>query len=285
MSTLKIHARTLSHHVTWFLGTRFPQVFPLVFVVGYLKSGSTWAAQLVAHVLELPFPRFSLLPIGCPAVVHGHERVWKRYPKCVYVMRDGRDVMVSQYFFMSKSIPDGDNPRMTARQHRMFPSLVNKVNVHDNLTAFVNRMMRKPESARANWGEHLRSYYASDNPNVVLLRYEDLMQDGPNTLGRVMSELTGEEADADRVRESLDRFSFERQAGRRRGDERRSNFLRKGLVGDWTNHFTRSAAEAFDRSCGDMLIRAGYETDRSWVESCNPALPDPAAALTTGNRS
>ncbi len=36
---------------------------------------------------------------------------------------------------------------------------------------------------------------------------------------------------------------------RRRGDEQRTNFLRRGLVGDQANDFTRSAAEAFDRSC------------------------------------
>ncbi len=36
---------------------------------------------------------------------------------------------------------------------------------------------------------------------------------------------------------------------RRRDDEQRTNFLRRGLVGDQANDFTRSAAEAFDRSC------------------------------------
>ncbi len=103
----------------------------------------------------------------------------------------------------------------------------------------------------------------------------------PNALGRAMSELTGEAADPDRARASLDRFSFERQAGRRRGDEQRSSFYRKGLVGDWANYFTRSAAEAFDRSCGDMLIRAGYEPDHSWVRSFRPGAEDPGTAAAT----
>lgn len=67
--------RAASHHVTWFLGTRFTKAIPLVFVVGYPKSGTTWACQLVADYMQLPFPRYSLLPIGCPAVVHGHERM------------------------------------------------------------------------------------------------------------------------------------------------------------------------------------------------------------------
>lgn len=267
---LKLHLRTVSHHVTWFLGTRFPGAIPLVFVVGYPKTGTTWVCQLVADYLQLPFPRFSLLPVGCPAVVHGHERVWKRYPKCVYVMRDGRDAVVSQYFHIAQTIPEGDHPRLTARQRRMFPGLVNKANVHDNFPGFVDRMMTRPQSSRANWGEHVRSYYESDNPNVVLIRYEDLLHDGEAALARAMARLTGEEADLDRVRDALRRFSFERQAGRRRGVEQPSSFLRKGQVGDWANYFTRQAAETFDRACGEMLIRSGYEPDRSWVASCAP---------------
>lgn len=67
------------------------------------------------------------------------------------------------------------------------------------------------------------------------------------------------------------------------GDEQGSSFLRKGQVGYWANYFTRSAAEAFDRRCGEMLIRAGFETDHSWVEPCAPALPDAAAAAGAGS--
>ncbi len=54
---LKLRMRVASHNLTWLLGTRFPKSIPLVFVVGYPKSGSTRAAQLVSHCLELPYPR------------------------------------------------------------------------------------------------------------------------------------------------------------------------------------------------------------------------------------
>ncbi len=271
---MSIHARirTASHHVTWFLGTRFPGSIPLVFVVGYPKSGTTWVCQLVADYLQLPFPRFSLLPVGCAAVVHGHERVWKSYRQGVYVLRDGRDAVVSAYFAESAAIPEGDHPPMTRRQRRLFPGLVNKANVRDNIARFVERQMKKPHAARANWADHLRSYYEVKNPNVALMRYEDLLHDGEATFGRAMSELTGEEANLDRVRGALARFSFDKQSKRRPGREG-AGFLRKARTGDWKTHFTRAAGQIFDRYCGDMLIQTGYERDHSWID----ALPEHTA--------
>jgi len=66
----------------------------------------------------------------------------------------------------------------------------------------------------------------------------------------------------------MEKYSFERQAGRPRGVERKNIYYRKGQTGDWKNHFTRDLAEVFDHFCGEALIRAGYERDRSWVDRC-----------------
>ena len=60
-------------------------------------------------------------------------------------------------------------------------------------------------------------------------------------------------------------FSFERQAGRRPGEEGKRSFLRKGIVGDWRKHFNQEAGEIFNRYAGSELILLGYEQDTSWV--------------------
>ena len=285
---LKLSLVAASHRVTWFLGTRFPDAVPLVFVVGYPKSGTTWAGQLVADYLRLPFPRWSLLPVACAAVVQGHEPVRKRYRKGIYVLRDGRDVLVSQYFFHARFIPEADHPRMPARVRRIYPGLVNKADVRRNFAPFLERQMTKPESSRLNWAQHVRSYFEIRNPNVILLRYEDLLTAGAKTLAEAMGRLTGAEPDLERATEALRRFSFQTLAGRSPGDEDRSAFLRKGQAGDWVNHFTREAAEIFDHYCGEMLLTAGYERDNGWVTSCPPAADDPvpaASRLATRERS
>ncbi|MCH8315999.1 MAG: sulfotransferase domain-containing protein [Planctomycetes bacterium] len=264
--TIKEHMIRASHYATWFLGSRFPKAIPLVFVVAYPRSGTTWVAHLVADYLQLPFPILSLLPVGFPAVVKGHDRVWKSYPRGIYVLRDGRDALVSIYW------------RVSPRQRRAPSRFAKEANTGDSIAAFVERQLtaRKPFSSPVNWDKHVRSYFEVKNPNVVLVRYEDLLRDGETTLAKAMAELTGEEADLGRVRDAINKFSFERQTGRPAGVEDRSAWYRKGQAGDWVNLFTREAAEIFDRYCGDTLIAAGYEADHSWVESFRDQSREPA---------
>jgi hypothetical protein len=183
--------RQISNHLTWLIGTWFPKAVPIVFVAGYPKSGTTWVSQLLADYLQLPLAQFSLLPVGCEAVVQGHQRIWKRSARGVYVLRDGRDVLASMYFQLTRHIRDGDNPPLTRAQRRSLPGLVNKADVRGNITAFLERQLRKPVSARAHWGDHVRSYYDAANPKVALVRYEDLLHNGEAALTRVIAHLTG----------------------------------------------------------------------------------------------
>lgn len=259
----------IAHHVTWFLGIYFPKAIPLVFVVAYPKSGTTWVCHLVADYLRLPFPLDVLLPIGFPAVVHGHERVRKSYRRGVYVLRDGRDAEVSKYFAATRDIPDGDHPRLTARQRRRFPGLVNKADVRKNLPRFIETDYRRPIASQGvNWGDHVRSYFEVKNPNMVLIRYEDLVSDGAVTLATAMSQLTGEEPDLDRAQQAVDRSSFRKQKERAGSlGTSPAHFFRSGQVGEWKKYFSREAGEVFDRYWGDVLIAAGYEKDHAWVQS------------------
>ncbi len=270
----KIRLRSISHTVTWMLGQRFPETFPLVFVVGYPKTGTTWACQLVADYLMLPFPRYPLLPIGFEAVVHGHELVRSRYRRGVYVMRDGRDALVSQYFYVTRYLSEGDNPAIPRVHRHLFPGMKNKADVAGNLPAFLEQVLTRPITSRP-WHEHVRSFYEVNNPGVVMLRYEDLVDTGAPALAEAMGRLTGEQPDLDRAAMSLQKFAFEKLS-KRKVRQQGAAFLRKGRSGDWVNHFTREAAEIFDRHAGEALIQAGYEHDRSWVTTTPQQIESPA---------
>ena len=106
--------------------------------------------------------------------------------------------------------------------------------------------------------------------DVVTLTYEQLLTDAVGTLERVLPAHTGEPFDRERAAAIVDKFSFKRQTGRRAGTEDRKSFLRKGVAGDWVNHFDRSAGERFDQLAGDLLVELGYADDRRWYHD----LPD-----------
>ena len=60
---------------------------------------------------------------------------------------------------------------------------------------------------------------------------------------------------------------FETQTrGRARGVEDTTSHYRKGIAGDWLNHFKREHAEAFNGRFGDLLVRLGYEDSAEWFD-------------------
>lgn len=260
--------RAVSHKATWWIGHRFPNAAPLVFVVGYPKSGTTWVCQLLGDYLQIPFPRGSVLPIACHAVVHGHDVLLPRYRHGAYVLRDGRDVMSSLYFHLTRHIPEGSRPTLSRRERAMFPGMIDKADVATNFPRFLERQLMSPFASSMHWGEHVERSLSAVKPGVGVLRYERLLDDGRAELSQAVAAISGAEADEERIGWTVEKFSFARQSGRKAGQENRASFLRKGSSGDWTNHFSRECAEMFDRSCGDALIAAGYEPDHAWVRSC-----------------
>jgi hypothetical protein len=250
-----------------FLGTRFPHAVPLLFVLGYPKSGTTWVCQLLADYFRLPFPQHSIFPLGCAAVVHSFEAPSNKYQRGVYVMRDGRDAMVSAYFHrrgrMLSSAP-------SAFHKKLFEGLNPNDEPCKNMKLFLERTLVRPTAGWtrvANWATHVGAYLDMEVPHLPSVRYEDLLSDGEKTLSKLVYHLTGTEADVDRVRASLERHSFQTQTGRRQGEENQESYLRKGQSGDWVNHFSREAAELFDHHFGDILIKAGYTKDHTWVQN------------------
>jgi hypothetical protein len=99
---------------------------------------------------------------------------------------------------------------------------------------------------------------ADGNEGVLVVRFEDLI--GPEADGQWqrLLEHCDIRVEASERRALLDRYSFERLSGRPPGEEDPGSKLRKGVAGDWRNHFTPRVVEAFRNESGDLVERIGY---------------------------
>lgn len=53
-------------------------------------------------------------------------------------------------------------------------------------------------------------------------------------------------------------------AGRRPGEEDPRHHYRKGISGDWKNHFTNQHKQFFRHHYNSLLVKLGYEEDDEW---------------------
>lgn len=176
-------------------------------------------------------PRSYLLEKS-PRHIHHAERIQEVFPgsKMIVIYRDGRDVVTSDRFF--------------TQDHLGLPF---------DFEEGVQGWKRDMEA-------HLR--FAERYP-VFACAYERLLADG-GAVARELFKFLGLRHDDELIHDLVERSSFDFYAGRKRGQEDRRRFYRKGVAGDWKNHFSVEDRKAFKEIAGDMLVRLGYESDQSW---------------------
>jgi lipopolysaccharide transport system ATP-binding protein len=166
------------------------------------------------------------------------------------VIRDLRDTLVSGYFSLKKSHADFEV---------------------DDVTSFRGRLQRLPfeEGLMQTFREWLpvnaqiqRSWLEAGEP---LIRFEDLLERTEEILEPTLLGACELGVPRGRLRRAIENQSFERlSGGRSRGEEQEDHHYRKGIAGDWRNHFTEPLKEEFKEHYGDLLIATGYEKDLDW---------------------
>lgn len=265
-------AQTLAHQITRQIGIRWGESFPFYYVSEYPKSGGTWLARMLGDYFELPFPPDNaLLPLGFSCIIKNHWKYDPRLRRVFYLYRDGRDVMVSFYFHFIWAARHTQRPEKM-RVKRVYEKLFGKDydpgEIARHLPRFIEHEFAHPgRGTRLNWRDHIEGWYRRERSGVAYyLSYEELRRDCSDTLSRAIESLTGEAVDPWRLETTIEKMSMKRQTGRDPGEADATQFIRKGVVGDWRNYFSREAAEIFNALAGDTLVRLGYETDKGWVD-------------------
>jgi len=183
---------------------------------------------------DLDFPRCS--------VIKSHE-----FPrsglidfdaKYVHLVRDGRDVVVSKWHF----------EKYFCVNNGITTSFDIDFDVYVKKTA-------------AEWANYVEAWRAS---SVLLVRYEDFLQEPAECLGRLIKSLIGSDVKKDMLERTVDRFSKENFARALGKAFRHNTFVRKGVAGDWVNHFSEKNIADFKAVAGETLLSLRYESSRNW---------------------
>ena len=219
--------RALSARLNRPVASRYGRLLPFWYVIEYPKSGGTWLAQMLSDYLGCPFPQHSLLPITHRAVLHAHWGYTKNLNHVFYLVRDGRDVMVSLYWMRMRSVKRSCFASDLAHKKRYEKLFGNKFDAEDikkNLPKFIEYEMESPRECKINWPSHVGQWHDVSRDGVYCLKYEDLLQDCRSTL-KIGLEKFGIEVDPWLLDRAVERYDFERLTGRKRGQVDSTSFL------------------------------------------------------------
>ena len=137
-----------------------------------------------------------------------------------------------------------------------FSEMLQRVDVETGLRATMEQWL---PTAAANIQ---RSWVEAGDP---LVRYEDLLERDVEVLEPLLIDQCELPVNRRLLRAAIEGARFERRTGgRRRGEEDVTAHERKGIAGDWRNHFSDALKSDFKERWGDLLIATGYEQDLDW---------------------
>lgn len=232
------------------------------YVNSFPRSGNTWVRRVLNSILDpvnldvnpkfrklfrvIPytkFPQVDNVTLNDSELrmikSHGSYETCGQDIPIVYLVRDGRDAIISYYHFNvdHRGYSEG------------FDSYFDRHVLQDRMVSKRERVLRK---FMGDWSENVHSY--ADKKNVLIVRYEDLRAE-PAACFEKMIQFTGVFATTEMIRNAV-------SESRRELDEKRARHERaRGVCGGWRDVLSKSQSEQFTARHKAALTFYGYATD------------------------
>lgn len=248
-STWVRHILKLLHNGGRDDGVNLDDAVPWLEAVGS-EIGESMKLKPIA-LRDIPSPRmfkvhlpYKLTPGGLPHTTSA------RY---IYLARNPKDNSVSQWYFTQNQL--------------------NKFLIVEpqTLDVFLDNFFHQREisSAFGGWLNHVLEWWKhKDQPNILFLKYEDLKKDPHKAVYTIAKFLEIVPLTEELVERVVKESSFSTMSKNTAVDNRKREgtnitikYLRKGVVGDWKDHYTPEHNVVFERKIGKVLIENGLEFD------------------------
>lgn len=228
------------------------------YVVAFPRSGSTWLRTILAALIK-PENGFepdvfnALIPsvgirslrmirsLGDPRLMMSHTTFRPGLRRVVYLVRDGRDSVVSYYH------------HTTTREGQKVP-----------FAQWFDLYCRRQYGAR--WNDNVEGWLTRGpqhfGDNLLIVKFEELKQT-PSPYIEKIAAFLGIRADGQRIGRALEMASLENARERekreaRKLDDPNASFYRGGKTGQWHEYLNGAAYERFMDLSNRALKLAGY---------------------------
>lgn len=227
------------------------------FVGSYPRSGSTWLRFMLLEILAGKASGFSntnemipdvgkhrtaapVLPAG-GRLIKTHELFRTEYKKAIYLVRDPRDVALSEFAYQKALGLAGSD-----------------------FNIYLQHFLRGEVNPFGSWSHHAISWMdAADSgrSEVLLICFEELKRNSERELSRIV-EFLGVPVQAEKIREAVANNSMDRMRQKEKADPQRASakgkFIRSGSAGGWSEVFTGDQSQLVQQYAGNILARLGY---------------------------
>lgn len=219
-----------------------------IFLVSYPKSGNTWLKFIFASYIkerEVAFNEVhNIIPeyetqsrtlwqlSVCPRIIKSHSVFTDKFPKVIYIVRDGRDVLVSYFFYLKKT--------RVISADTSFASFLEEYN-RDNLP-------------HGKWEDHVYSWLSNKSHNIEVVFYEDMLKDSHGEAKRAIA-FSGMPVCETRLANAVEHSSFGNLSRLEQRDkyvdkhlvntDHKIPFVRNGKAGSYTEFFTKEESGRF----------------------------------------
>jgi hypothetical protein len=230
-----------------------------VFIASYPRSGNTWLRFLLCEVLAGRPPSFEeadkMIPyigghIWAPALLRSggrliktHERYHPVYRKAIYLVRDPRDVLSSDY--------------RNAQMRGFFAS---------DLDSFIDRFVAGHVHGFGSWPDHVTSWLDGElagTGNLMVVRYEDLRSDPAGILGKALDFLGDPQPAPDVLQAAVEHNALAHMQQKEEAAALKKvrpdlHLVHQGSVGGWRDELLPNQVERIEAHAGAWLVRLGY---------------------------